>query len=144
MRIQKGIDRGKDTHSLETVEGGACQDMERNRPSKGPSLSGDGRGRVLSGYGKKSMVREALTPWRWRRMGLVRTWKGTGRARGTHDLDMIKGGSSQATERNQPIKEHSLPGDSRGRDLSEHGKRPTKRGALTNWSRWRGACQHKE
>ena len=66
-------------------------------------------------------------------MRLVRIWKGTAQARGTHNLEMIKGGSCQAMERSQPLEGHSLPVDSKGRDLSGHGKRPTEQGALTNW-----------
>ena len=35
----------------------------------------------------------------------------------------------------QPSKAHSLSGDGRGRDLSGHGKNPTGRGTLTLWRR---------
>ena len=53
VRTWKEIDRGKDTHDLETAEGATCQDAERNRPIEGHSLPGDGSGRDLSGHGKK-------------------------------------------------------------------------------------------
>ena len=70
------------THPLETVEGGACQDMERIRQNGGTHVletaegglvkmrketdrghlpTGDGRGRDLSGRGKKLTERGALT-----------------------------------------------------------------------------------
>ena len=88
----KKIDRGKDTHSLETVEGGTCQDVERNRPSEGHSPSGDGRGRELSGHGNKAQTKEA---------------------RSTHCLETAEGSTSQDMERNRPSEGHSLSGDER-------------------------------
>ena len=54
VRTPKETDQEKDTHSLGTIEGGTYQDVEKNRPSEGNSLPGDGRGRDLSGHGKKS------------------------------------------------------------------------------------------
>jgi len=42
------------------------------------------------------------------------------------------GGMSQDMERNQLSKGHSLPGDCRGSNKSEHRMKLTKRGALTN------------
>ena len=44
-----------------------------------------------------------------------------------------KEGQSQETERNQPSKEHSLPGDRIGGDKSGHRKKLTEGGALTLW-----------
>jgi hypothetical protein len=44
--MAKGTDRARDTHDLERVEGGPSQDSERNKASKGHSLSGEDRGRV--------------------------------------------------------------------------------------------------
>ena len=61
VRTQKGTDREMNTHVLETTGGGCCQDRERNQLSKAHSLSGDGRGRYLSGHGKKLTDRGALT-----------------------------------------------------------------------------------
>ena len=167
VRIQIETDRARCTNSLGTVEGGTCQDTERNRPSEVHSLSGNGRGRDLSGHGKNPTERSALTFWRqqreglvriwkeptergaltnWRqqREGLVRTWKEptergaltnwrrqrerlvriqreTGQARCTHFLKTAEGGTCQDTERNRPSEMHSLPGDGRGRNLSEYG-----------------------
>ena len=44
VRTQNGSDRARCAHTLETAEGGACQDTERNRPGKGHSQTGDHRG----------------------------------------------------------------------------------------------------
>jgi len=82
----------------------------------------------LSGHRKKQTEQGALTSWRWQREGLVRTWKGTDQARGTHMLETAGGGTCQDTERNQLSKGHSLSGDHRGRDLLGHGKKPSKQG----------------
>ena len=125
------------THSLEMAEGGTCQDTERNQPTKAHSLPGDGRGRDLSGHGKKPTDRDALTNWRWQREGLVRTQKETNQPRSTHKLEMEEGGTCQDTERNRPTEAHSHSGDSRGSDLSGHRKKLTDRGALTSWRRRR-------
>ena len=57
---------------LEIVEGGTCQDMEKNQPTKGHSHPGDGSGRDLSEYGKQV------------------TKQG-----GTHSLEMVEGGTCQ-------------------------------------------------
>ena len=114
-----------------------CQDTERNRPTEAHSPSGDGRGRDLSGHRKKHNEQGALTSWRWQTEGLLRTQKETDRARRTHVLKTADGGTCQDTERNQPSKVHSPTGDSRGRDLSGHGKKPTEQGTLTCWSRQR-------
>jgi hypothetical protein len=94
---RKEIDQARDTHVLKTAEGGTRQDMERNRPSKGNSLPGDGRGG-----------------------GLVRTWKEADQARGTHQLETTEGGTCQDMGRNRPSEGHSLPGDGGERDLSGH------------------------
>ena len=59
--------------------------------------------------------------------------KGTDRGRCTYFLKMAEGETCQDTERNQPSEGHSPSGDGRGRDLSRHGKKKTKRGALTFW-----------
>ena len=53
VRTQKETDRTRGTHSLEIAEGVTCQDMERNGLSGEHSLPEDGRGRDLSGHGKK-------------------------------------------------------------------------------------------
>ena len=111
VRARKETDRPRRTHILETADGGACQDMERNRQTKAHSHPGDGRGMDLSGLGKKPTDRGSLTLWRrqrerdlselgkkptdrggltsWRRRreGLVRTQKETNRPRRTHNLE---------------------------------------------------------
>jgi hypothetical protein len=111
--------------------------MKRNRPIEGYSRSEDGRGGDLLGQGKKPTDRGALTPWRRQREGFVRTWKEIDRARGTHKLEMAEGGTCQDKERNRLTEGHSLSGDSRGRDLLGHRKKPTDRGALTAWRQQR-------
>src|SRR5438874_1365828 len=47
-------------------------------------------------------------------------------------------------ERKRQREGHSLTGDSRGRDLSEHGKKATERGALTFWRWQRVTCRDTE
>ena len=99
----------RSTHVLEIAERGTCQDMERNRPSKGHSLSGDHRVRDLSGHRKELPEQDALTSWRPQKRGF------------------------QNMERNRPGKRYSHPGDRGERDLSGHGKKATEQlGALTN------------
>ena len=128
------------THKLETVEGGTCQDTERNRASKVHSRSGDGRGRDLSGHEKEPTKRGTLTSWRrqrgrlsghgkepsergsltsWRRWRevLVRTRKEIDRARYTDRLGTAEGGTCQDTEWNRPRRTHFLE-MAKGRDSS--------------------------
>ena len=133
-----------------------CNDRE------GHLLSGDGKGRDLSGQRKKLAERGALTSWRRQREGLVRAREQTDRPRHTHILETAKRGPCQDMEKNRPIEAHSLPGDGRerdlsdletnrlteahshagnerGRDLSGHGKKSTDRGTLTHWRQQREA-----
>ena len=133
VRTWKETDRAMRTHVLETTQGGTSQDTERNRPSDAHSRSGDHTGRGKSGHGKKPTERCALTLWRPRREGQVRTRKETNRAMRTHQLETAQGGTSQDTERNRPSDAHSPTGDSTGGDKSGHGKKPTERCALTFW-----------
>ena len=107
--------------------------MERRKPSEAHSLPGGGRGRYLSGYGKRPTERGTLTLWRWQREVFVRTPKETNRARHTHVLEVAEGGTCQNTERNPSSKAHSHTGEGRERDLLGHGKKPTDQGTLTNW-----------
>ena len=100
----------------------ACQETERNIPDEAHLLSRDSRVRDLSELIKKSIEQGALTSWKRRREGAVRTRKETARARRTHFLETAEGGTYQDTERNRPSEAHSLSGDSRGKDLSGHGK----------------------
>ena len=137
VRTRKQIDRGKDTHKLETAEGATCQDTERNRPREGHSRPGDGRGSDLSGHGNKSTEGRTLTNWRRQRVRLVRTRKQVDRGKDTHVLETAEGATCQDTETNRPREGHSRPGDGRGCDLSVHGNKSTDRGALTNWRRRR-------
>ena len=122
--------------------------MAGNQLSEGHSLSRDDRGRGKSGHRKKvtnqgtltswrqqreGQVRTqkkatdqgALTLWRWQREGQVRTWKESNQPRHTHQLEMAEGGTSQDTERKQPIKVYSPTGDGRGGDKSGHRKKAT-------------------
>ena len=137
VRTRKEIDRGKDTHLLETAEGATCQDTERNHPSDAHLLPVDGRGSDLSGHRKKSTEGRTLTNWRRQRERLVRTRKEIDREKDTHSLETAEGATCQDKERNRPRGGHSLAGDGRGSDLSGDGKKPTDRGALTNWRRRR-------
>ena len=111
VRIWKEADQARHTHSLETAEGGTCQNMERTRPSEAHSLSGDGR--------------------------LVRAQKETDRVRRTHFLETEEGRACQDKERTRRSEAHSRPGDGRGRGLSGHGKKLTERGPLTSWRQQR-------
>ena len=97
------------------------------------SHTGDGRGRDLSGHGRKSTKRGALTLWRRQREGIVRTQKETNQARSTRFLDTAEEGACQVTERNRLSDAHSQTGDSKRKDLSGHGKKLAKQGALTPW-----------
>jgi len=133
VRTWKETDQARGTHSLETTKGGTSQDMERNQLSKGHSQTGDRIGRNKSGHREKQTEQGALTSWRPHWEGQVRTQKETDRERGTHSLETRKGGASQDTERNQPTKGHSLPGDRIRRDKSGHRKKPAWQGALTLW-----------
>ena len=117
VRTRKQIDRGKDTHFLETAEGATGQDMETNRPSEGHSLPGDGRGSDLSGHGNKLTERRTLTCWRRQRERLVRTRKQIDRRKATHLLETAEGATCEDTETNRQREGHSLPGDGRGSDL---------------------------
>jgi hypothetical protein len=65
---------------------------------------------------KEATERGALTSWRAHRDGLVRTWKGSDRARGTHFLESASGWTSQDMERKRPSEGHSLPGQRIGMD----------------------------
>ena len=89
----------------------------------------------MSGYARKPTNRGTLTNWRRQREGLVRIRKETDRPRRTHRLETVEGETCQDTQGNRPTKAHSQTGDGRGRDLSGHARKPTDRGALTNW-RW--------
>jgi hypothetical protein len=117
------------------TEGGICQDRETNQPSEVHSLSGDDRGRDLSGRTRKQTNRGTLTLWRRQKEGPVRTRKEIDRVRGTHFLERAEGGACQNTETNRSSEAHSQTGHGRRRDLSGHGNKPTERGPLTNWRR---------
>ena len=107
--------RAHEEHSLPGENrGGIGDDTGRSRQTEAHSHSGDGRGRDLSGHGKKL----------------------TGPSR-THILETAEGGTCQDTETNRLTEVHSPTGDGRGRDLSGHRKKLTDRGALTSWRRQR-------
>ena len=89
----------------------------------------------MSGHVRKPTDRGALTNWRRQREGLVRTRKETDQPRRTHQLEMAEGGTCQDTQESRPTEAHPRPGDGRGRGLSGHVRKPTDRGALTNWRR---------
>ena len=109
----------------------------KKRPTEVHSRPGDSRGRDLSGHRKKPTDQGALTSWRRQREGLGQDTEKTSQARCTHQLETAEGETCQDTERNQPSKVHSRPGNSGGRDSSGHRKNPTDRGTLTSWRRQR-------
>ena len=124
------------------MEGGACQDTERNRPTEVHSRTGNDRGRDLSGHRKKLADQGALTNWRQQREKLVRTQKETNQPRHTHILETKEGGTCQDSAINQPMEAYPHSGDGRGRDLSGQEKKPTDRGTLTNWRQEREMSGH--
>ena len=134
---RKETDRPRRTHKLETAEGGTCHHTQGNRPTEAHSLSGDSRGRDLSGHARNPTDRGALTNWRRQREGLVRTRKESDRPRRTHQLETAEGGTCQDTQGIRSTEAHSPTGDGRGRDLSGHARNLTDRGALTSWRQQR-------
>ena len=138
VRTRKEKDRARGTHILETAEGGTCQDTEKKKTERGAlTLWRRQREGLVRIRKKKKTERGALTPWRRQREGLSRTWKEIDRARHTHILETAEGGTYQDTERNRLSEENSRSEDSRGRDLSRHGKKNIEGGALTDWRRQR-------
>ena len=135
VRTWNETNRARHTDILETAEGGTCHDTERNRQRKAHSLSGDGRGRDLSGHRKHQTERGTLTSWRRHREGLVRKQKENDQARRTHQLEKASRGTCQDMERNRLSKVHSHSGDGRWRELSGHGKKLAEQGTLTSWRR---------
>ena len=120
VRIRKETDRLSHTHVLVIVEGGTCQDTERDRPAEPHSLP------------------EPQSE------DLVRTWKETDRPSRTHKLETAEGGTCHGRTRKRLSEVHSRPGNGRRMDLSGHGKKPPDRGALTSWGRQRATCQDTE
>ena len=51
---------------------------------------------------------------------------------GAHRLEIAEGQQVRICKDSNQAKENSLPGDGRVRDKSEHGKKATERGALTD------------
>jgi len=100
--------------------GVTLQDTERKQLSKRHLLPGDHRGSDLSGHKNKVTEQGALTCWRPKMEELVRTWKESNQARGTHFLETTVGVTSQDSERKQLSKGHLHPGDHRGSNLSGH------------------------
>ena len=101
VRTQKESNQEKGTHTLETTLEGTCQDTEREQPSKGHSQTGESIRRDFSGQEKKVTEPEqgVLTTWRSHQEGLVRTWKKSNWARGTHILETTSEDTCQDTER---------------------------------------------
>jgi hypothetical protein len=71
--------------------------------------------------------------YRGQRSRLVRTWKESESARGTHQLEIAEVGTSQDMERKRVSKGNSLPRESIGQDWSGHRKKASQWGALTPW-----------
>ena len=91
VRTWKESERVRGTCRLESTDGWTYQDLERIRASKGYSLTGERRRTDMSGHGKNPSEQGALTDWRVRTDGRVRTWKESERARGTHRLESADG-----------------------------------------------------
>ena len=109
VRTREGRNRARETHLLETAEGGISQDTARKLPSEGYSLPGNHRERNKSGHEKEATARGSLTFWRPQMEGQVRARKEDDQVRGTHFLETT------------------------ARDKSGHRRKPTERGALTPW-----------
>ena len=120
------------THFLETAEGWTCLGTERNRPSDG-THSLEATETDLLGHGKKSSDRGALTSCTWQREVIVRTWKETGRATGTHVLETAEEETCQETKRNKAKVTHKL-GTAEGRTCQGMEK-SDQAGAHTHWRR---------
>ena len=158
VRTPKQSDRPRRTHSLETVEGGTCQDTQRTQPTEAHSLPGDRRRRDLSGHRNNLTDRGPLTSWTHQTERLVRTPKQSDRPRPTHSLETAyretrqdikriqpteahsrtgdgRRGNLSGTGRIRPTEAHSPTGNGRQRDLSGHRKNLTDRGPLTSWRR---------
>ena len=120
VRTRKESDETRSTHELETASQGTGQDRERIRQNEGRSRTGDSIGRDISGHGKNTTGRGALTLWRRHCKGQVRTWNESDRARATHILKTASGWTCQDTERIRPSEGYSPTGDSIGRDKSGH------------------------
>jgi hypothetical protein len=84
VRAWTETDRARRTHSLETAEGGTCEDTERYRPTELHSHSEAGSRRYLSAHGKKPTGRGALTNWIQQRERFIRTQKGGNRPSDGH------------------------------------------------------------
>src|SRR5260221_401813 len=109
------------------------QGTERKKASKGYPPSGESRGWNWSEHGKQTSQQGTLTCWRGQRLGLVRTWKANRPARDMGWLERGGVGIGQKMESKQASKGHSLPGEGRGWDWSEHGKQTSQQGTLTCW-----------
>ena len=113
--------RPRRTHLLETAQGGTSQDAERNRPSDAHSPPGDPH-RERQVKTRKETDRAMRThKLETAQGGTSQERKETDRAMRTHPLETAQGATSQDTEKNRPSERHSLPGDHRGRNKSEHG-----------------------
>ena len=81
------------------VKGGTSKDIKRKQPRKGNSHPGEWKGRLKSGRGKEVTGQGPLTTWRPQREVQFRSWKESGRARGTHILRVTVRETSQDMER---------------------------------------------
>ena len=90
------------------------------------------------------MKHKALTSYRQKREGPVRTTKETGRVRGTDELETAEEGTCQDTERERRSEEHSLPGDRRGGLVRIRKEKDRARGTHSLGMAKRGTCQDAE
>ena len=133
VRRSKQSEAAKVTHNLERSDVGTGQVIETKRGSKGNSLAGEGRRRDWSGHENKARQQGELTGWRGRTSGLVRTWRQSKTARGTHSLERTDIEIGQDMHRNWACKENSQSGAGRRWGRSSYKWTVIQRGALTSW-----------
>ena len=66
-------------------------------------------------------------------MGLVRAWKQSVAARGTHRLERVDVGTGQDMQTKRGGEGNSLSGKGRRQDWSGHGNKVRQQGELTDW-----------
>jgi len=132
------------THNLERTGIKTSQDTEEKQASRGTYNLEWGRGWDRSGHRKKTSQQgathklerpevktgqdmqrpaRALTSWRGQRSELVRTWKESEPVWALTSWRVQKSPLIRIWKESKPARGHLLPGESRGQDWSEHGKK---------------------
>ena len=88
VRTQKQSEAARGTHTLERADVGTSRNMEAKRDSERNPLAGDRRRQNRSGHGQREATKGTHKLGR-AVSGLVRTWKQSKAARGTHDLESV-------------------------------------------------------